>query len=165
ATSAELTARDPKQVVTYKINPRATWSDGTPVTEADFEAQWKADSGANPAYRISSANGYEQIESVARGADDREVVVTFKQPYADWKGLFSPLYPASTNNDPAVFNDGWVGKIPGATGPSSTGSSSGRSRATPRSTPSSTARSTSWTSAPTSTSSTGRRTPRASRSA
>jgi len=117
ATSAELTAKDPKQVVTYKLNPKATWSDGTPVTEADFEAQWKADSGANPAYRISSANGYEQIESVAQGADDHEVVVTFKQPYADWKGLFSPLYPASTNNDPAVFNDGWVGKIPVSAGP------------------------------------------------
>ena len=115
--SAELTAKDPKQVVTYKLNPKAVWSDGTPITEADFEAQWKADNGANPAYKLSSANGYEQIESVAKGADDHEVVVTFKQPYADWKGLFSPLYPASTNNDPKVFNEGWVGKIPTTAGP------------------------------------------------
>ena len=58
-------------------------------------------------------NGYEQIESVAKGADEREVVVTFKQPYADWKGLFSPLYPASTNNDPEVFNDGLDRQDPG----------------------------------------------------
>jgi peptide/nickel transport system substrate-binding protein len=115
--SADLTAKDPKQVITYKLNPKALWSDGTPITEADFEAAWKANNGANPAYKISSANGYEQIESVAKGADDRQVVVTFKQPYADWKGLFSPLYPASTNNDPKVFNEGWVGKIPTTAGP------------------------------------------------
>src|SRR5882724_2484813 len=117
AESIELTAKDPKQVITYKLNPKAVWSDGTPITEADFEAQVKADRGADSAYKISSANGYEKIESVAKGADDREVVVTFKEPYADWKGLFSPLYPASTNNDPKVFNEGWVGKIPVTAGP------------------------------------------------
>ncbi|HEY4410282.1 MAG TPA: ABC transporter family substrate-binding protein [Acidimicrobiia bacterium] len=105
--SAELTAKDPRQVVTYRINPRSAWDDGTPISEADFEAQWKAMSGSNPAYRIASSSGYDQIENVARGADDREVVVTFRRPYADWKALFSPLYPASTNNDPVVFNDGW----------------------------------------------------------
>jgi peptide/nickel transport system substrate-binding protein len=115
--SADLTAKDPKQVVTYKLNPKAVWSDGTPITVADFEAQAKANSGTNPAYKISSANGYEQIESVVKGADEREVVVTFKQPYVDWKGLFSPLYPASTNNDPKVYNEGWVGKILATAGP------------------------------------------------
>ena len=109
AESAELTATDPKQVVTYKLNPKAVWSDGTPITWADIEAQWKAQSGTNPEYKISSKNGYEQIESVVRGADDREAVVTYKQPYTDWKGLFSPLYPASTNNDPEVYNKGWIG--------------------------------------------------------
>jgi peptide/nickel transport system substrate-binding protein len=112
AESAELTAKDPKQVITYKLNPKATWSDGTPLTEADLEAQWKANRDPNSGYKISSANGYEKIESVAKGADEREVVVTYKEPYADWKGLFSPLYPASTNNDPKVFNEGWVGKVP-----------------------------------------------------
>jgi peptide/nickel transport system substrate-binding protein len=105
--SAELTAKEPRQRVTYRINRKAAWDDGTPITAADFEAQWKAMSGSNPAYRVASSAGYDQIESVAAGADDREVVVTFRRPYADWKALFSPLYPASTNNDPAVFNDGW----------------------------------------------------------
>jgi peptide/nickel transport system substrate-binding protein len=105
--SAELTAKDPRQVVTYRINPRAVWDDGTPIAASDFEAQWKSLSGSNPAYRIASSSGYEQIDSVTKGAGDREVVVTFRRPYADWKALFSPLYPASTSNDPAVFNDGW----------------------------------------------------------
>ena len=115
--SAELTATDPKQVITYRINPKATWSDGTPITWADFEAQWKSQNGTNPAYRTASNNGYEHIESVVRGADDREVVVTYAQPYVDWKGLFSPLYPASTNNDPKVYNEGWIGKVPVTAGP------------------------------------------------
>jgi peptide/nickel transport system substrate-binding protein len=115
--AAELTANNPRQVVTYRINPRAVWDDGSPISEADFEAQWKAMSGSNPAYRIASSSGYDQIESVARGADDREVVVTFRRPYADWKALFSPLYPASTNNDPAVFNDGWREKPLTTAGP------------------------------------------------
>ena len=104
--SAELTATAPKQVVTYKINPKAKWYDDTPITWVDYEAQWKARNGTNRAYRVASTQGYDKIESVLRGSDDREVVVTFHQPYSDWKGLFG-LYPASTNRDPAVFNEGW----------------------------------------------------------
>jgi peptide/nickel transport system substrate-binding protein len=115
--AAELTAKEPKQVVTYKFNPKAVWSDGSPISVADIEAQWKAQSGTNKDYRISSSNGYEQIESVVKGADDREAIVTFRQPYVDWKGLFSPLFPASTNNDPKVYNEGWIGKIPTTAGP------------------------------------------------
>jgi peptide/nickel transport system substrate-binding protein len=117
AESAEVTATDPKQVVTYRLNPKATWSDGKPITVADFEAQAKALNGRTKAFKISSANGYEQIESVAQGRDDREVVVTFAQPYADWQGLFDHLYPADTNNNPDVFNDGWKDKPPVTAGP------------------------------------------------
>jgi len=36
ATSAVLTATEPKQIVTYKLNPKATWDDGTPITKTDF---------------------------------------------------------------------------------------------------------------------------------
>lgn len=39
-TSAELTGTSP-QVVTYKIRPEAVWSDGTPISAADFEYTWK----------------------------------------------------------------------------------------------------------------------------
>src|SRR5207248_2804152 len=90
---------EPKQVVTYEINPKAVWYDGTPITWQDFYWQWKASSGTDKAYRISSANGYEDIENVQKGKDDREVIVTFKNKYADWQGIFNPFYPASTNKD------------------------------------------------------------------
>ncbi|HLF40398.1 MAG TPA: ABC transporter family substrate-binding protein [Acidimicrobiia bacterium] len=117
ATSADLTATEPKQVVTYRINRKAAWDDGTAITVADFEAQWRALNGTDQEFKVVSTQGYDKIDSVAKGADEREVVVTFKAPYADWRGLFSPLFPAATNRDPAVFNDGWRGKVPTSAGP------------------------------------------------
>jgi peptide/nickel transport system substrate-binding protein len=115
-SSATLTSPLP-QVVTYTINPKATWSDGTPITWRDFEAQWKALNGTNPALQIASKTGYEDIGSVVRGTDDRQVVVTFARVFAEWEALFSPLYPISTNTDPATFNSGWISKIPLTAGP------------------------------------------------
>lgn len=107
----------PKQVVTYRLNPKAIWYDGTPISAADYIAQWKALNGTNTAYQTSSNTGYNQIESVTQGADKFEVVVTFKAPFADWKSLFQPLYPASTNNDPKIFNAGWKQKFLTSAGP------------------------------------------------
>ena len=107
----------PKQVVTYELNPKAIWYDGTPITAADYAAQWKASNGTNHAYQVSASSGYDQIESVAEGAGKFEVVVTFKKPYADWKALFWPLYPASSNSDPKVFNSGWKNKFLTSGGP------------------------------------------------
>lgn len=108
---------DPKQVVTFKINPKASWYDGTPITWEDVHWQWKASNGENAEYKISSSNGWKDIESVAKGADDREVIATFKNKYADWRGLFSRIFPKSTNQDPKVFNEGWIEKVPTTAGP------------------------------------------------
>jgi peptide/nickel transport system substrate-binding protein len=96
------------QVVTYEINPKAIWYDGTPITWEDFHWQWQANRGVDRAYQIVSANGYENIKSVERGKDDREVIVTYERPYADWQPVFNPIYPVSTNKDPKIFNEGWV---------------------------------------------------------
>jgi peptide/nickel transport system substrate-binding protein len=115
--SAEVTAREPRQVVTYKLNDRARWSDGTPITWKDYQAQVKALDGANSAYTAATTTGYDLVESVARGASDHEVVVTFSKPYAEWQRLFGRLYPAATNDNPAQFNTGWLGRIPVSAGP------------------------------------------------
>ncbi|WP_406317921.1 ABC transporter family substrate-binding protein [Streptosporangium sp. NBC_01639] len=106
-----------KQTVTYKINDKAAWSDGEPITYKDFQAQWKALNGENKKYQVSSTDGYDRVESVEKGATDKDVVVTFAKNYPDWKGMFSPLYPASTNETPEGFNKGWVDKIPVTAGP------------------------------------------------
>lgn len=115
-TSADASATDPG-TVTYWINPEAVWSDGRPITWRDFEAQWKALSGADPAYQVASTAGYDQITSVRPGTDNHQVVITFNGAYPEWRGLFSPLYPASTNTDPSVFNSGWVNRLPTTAGP------------------------------------------------
>lgn len=114
--SADLTNQLP-QTVTYVIQPAATWSDGTPITWRDFEAQWKALTGAYPGEQTVREPGYGEIASVTRGSDDKHVVVTFADQFPEWQGLFSPLYPASTNANPAVFNTGWLRKIPTTAGP------------------------------------------------
>jgi peptide/nickel transport system substrate-binding protein len=101
---------DPQQVITYELNPKAIWYDGSPISAADWIAQWKALNGTNKAYQIASSSGYDQIGSVTQGKDQFEVVVTFAHKFADWQSLFSPLFPASTNNDPNVFNTGWTQK-------------------------------------------------------
>ena len=117
----ELTSDDPQQI-TYDINADATWSDGTPITAEDLIAQWEALNGTNAEYNISSTTGYDQIESVEQGDSEKQAVVTFKNPYADWQALYSPLYPASTNSDPNVFNTGWIEQPQVTAGPFQLGS-------------------------------------------
>ena len=100
-------ALEPKQIVTYALNPKARWYDGTPITWEDFYWQWRACNGTDKAYQVASTNGYEVIENVQKGANEREVIVTYRRRYSDWQPVFSQIYPASTNKDPKVFNEGW----------------------------------------------------------
>lgn len=116
-TSATQTSASP-QTIEYKLNPKAKWSDGTAITEADFAAQWKALNGKTKAYQPASTTGYEQISSVSQGkAGKYDVVVKFAKPFVDWKSLFSPLYPAKYNNSPQLFNKGYLNAIPVTAGP------------------------------------------------
>ncbi|MEU4980604.1 ABC transporter family substrate-binding protein [Streptomyces sp. NPDC021969] len=104
--SAEVVDTEPKQVVVYKLNQQAVWSDGREIGAADFAAQWRALSGRDSAYWTARNAGYDRIEKVERGANDLEVKVTFSRPYADWKALFTPLYPKDVTGTPDAFNDG-----------------------------------------------------------
>lgn len=106
---AVAVASEPKQVVRYRLNAKARWSDGRPLAWGDLAAQWRALSGANGAFQSASSTGYEDIENVEAGGPN-EVVVTFARRFADWQSLFSPLYPASVNGDPAAFNHGWLAR-------------------------------------------------------
>lgn len=114
---AELTRTKPKQVITYDLNPKARWSDGIPLGYRDFQALWRACRGRDHGYQITSSTGYERIESVERGANDRQVVVTFARPFGEWRGLFTPLYPAKTISDPTRWDHAWLNRIPVTAGP------------------------------------------------
>ena len=119
--SASVTSSSPQTVV-YTLNPKAVWSDGTPITADDFIYNWQAQSG-NPAYTDvggkpyddASTAGYNQIQSVV-GSDPsggaacapgstadrnvglcpngRTITVTFKPSFADWRSLFTNIVPA-----------------------------------------------------------------------
>ncbi|WP_240167809.1 ABC transporter family substrate-binding protein [Streptomyces noursei] len=110
-TSAEVVSDHP-QVVRYRLNPKAKWSDGKPLSWRDFAAQWKALNGRDKRFAAADTSGYAQISEVARGADDQEVTVTFGTPYADWQRLFDPLLPASLNATPESFATAWAGTVP-----------------------------------------------------
>ena len=118
-TSVELTQTDP-QVVTYTINPKATWSDGTPITWEDIAAQINATSGKDEAFAIASPNGSDRVASVTRGADDRQAVMTFAQHYPEWRGMFAGntmLLPKSVTANPDVFNKGQLDNPGPSAGP------------------------------------------------
>ncbi|MFD0885962.1 ABC transporter family substrate-binding protein [Streptosporangium algeriense] len=115
--AGKVTGTRPRQVVTLTLNPRARWSDGTPITWEDYRAQWRAMSGSNADYRVASTTGYRDIADVTRGKDDHEVIVTFAKPFGDWQSLFGPLYPRSTNATAETFNTAWLNRIPVTAGP------------------------------------------------
>lgn len=106
ASKVELTSTKP-QVVTYTLNPNAKWSDGKAIGLADFQGFWQAQNGSNEAFEVVSTTGYENIKSIKKGKSANEIVVTFKEVYADWIGLFGGLLPASLTKDPATFNTAW----------------------------------------------------------
>ncbi len=96
--SAELVSTSPQTVV-YKINPRAVWSDGVPISADDFVYNWQAQSGTGTdidgkPFDAVDTSGYRNIQSVTGSDGGKTVTVVFKQPYGDWERLFSNLVPA-----------------------------------------------------------------------
>ncbi|MER5470133.1 ABC transporter substrate-binding protein [Streptomyces sp. NPDC002685] len=115
--SAKVVDTEPKQVVVYKLNQQAVWSDGREIGAADFAAQWRALSGKDSAYWTARNAGYDRIEKIERGKNNLEVRVTFSRPYADWKALFSPLYPKDVMGTADSFNDAARRKLKTTAGP------------------------------------------------
>lgn len=118
-TSVELTSTDP-QVVTYTINPKAVWTDGTPITWEDVAAQVNATSGNDDRFLFASPNGSERVASVTKGVDERQAVITFASHFADWRGMFAGnamLAPKAMTEDPETFNRGFLDKPAPSAGP------------------------------------------------
>ncbi|WP_063055300.1 ABC transporter family substrate-binding protein [Nocardia salmonicida] len=115
-TDIQLTGTAPQQV-TYTINPKAVWSDGTPITWEDMRSQAQALSGKDVAYQVRGTDGFDRVEKVERGVDDRQAVVTFAKHYAEWKGMFNPLYPKASTESPASFENWARNSLPVSAGP------------------------------------------------
>ncbi len=119
ATSVEVTSTDP-QVVEIKLNPKAVWEDGTPITYKDYEATWKAMNGTNEAYSPASTAIFDQIKSIESAGSDFDFKVTFSEVNADWASIFvgsQGVLPAAVASDPGVFNTGYVTKALPSSGP------------------------------------------------
>ncbi|MFC1417451.1 ABC transporter family substrate-binding protein [Streptacidiphilus cavernicola] len=115
-TGVEQTSAQPQTVV-YHLNPKAVWSDGKPLSAADFSAQWHALNGKDQAFWTAGTAGYDDIASVSQGATPQDVKVVFSKPYGPWKGLFAPLYPAAATATAAAFNEGSRTKLAADAGP------------------------------------------------
>jgi peptide/nickel transport system substrate-binding protein len=93
--SAEPLNLSPLTVV-YTLNPKAVWSDGVPITAADFKYAWEQQRGDpdGSSTDVVSIAGYRDIASVTGTNGGHTVTVKFKTVFADWQQLFSNLLPA-----------------------------------------------------------------------
>ncbi len=103
----DKSVKDGNTVVTYTINPKATYNDGSPIDWKSFEATWKANSGQDQAYQPSATDGYSLIKSVTQGTDARQAVVTFNGVYAWVDGLFNVLLNPKAGSA-KTFNSGYL---------------------------------------------------------
>ena len=94
--------------LTYRLNPAAVWSDGTPITSTDVWFTWRA--RLDTAGTLDTA-GYDLVTGV-RTDDPQLAVVTFSEPYAPWRDLFDPLLPAHHLGPDTNVADRWNESIP-----------------------------------------------------
>ncbi len=105
---AEVVGLNPMKV-SYQIDPKATWSDGYPITAADFVYNWHEQLSFAPLLPFAGdLAGYRDISSISSSNGGKTVTVSFKTPYADWEDLFANLIPAHI-----AERTGWVGAFEG----------------------------------------------------
>ncbi len=81
--------------VTFRLDPRARWSDGEPVTSADVAFTWRTMMA--PANQVASRAGWDQIASIRPGRTATGAAcpattcftVAFRGDYAPWRDIFS----------------------------------------------------------------------------
>uniref|UniRef100_UPI0031CE53FB ABC transporter family substrate-binding protein n=1 Tax=Saccharothrix mutabilis TaxID=33921 RepID=UPI0031CE53FB len=95
--SIKVTSSDP-QVIEWKVNKAAVWSDGQPIDCDDFHLKWlaatskakvKGEDGKEASIFDSSDTGYKDISKLECSDSDKTIKTTFSAPFADYRGLFS----------------------------------------------------------------------------
>ena len=91
---AEVVSLHPMRVE-YQLDPKAVWSDGVPITAADFTYNWHEQLAHESELPVAGPLvGYRDISAIASSNGGKTVTVTFRQAYADWESLFTNLIPA-----------------------------------------------------------------------
>ena len=78
-------AKSKPLTISFKFKQNAVWSDGKPVTCADYKATVAV--YVNPQNNVISRTGWEDIKSIT--CKGKAGVVVFKTQYADWESLIS----------------------------------------------------------------------------
>lgn len=109
-SDVEVTSTSPL-TIQYDINPSAVWSDGVPVSVADFIYAWQSQRGdgvdANgQADQVASTLGYRDVASVTSSHGGKTVTVVFTTPFTDWRVMFNNMVPAHIAEQ-VGWNDGF----------------------------------------------------------
>ncbi len=116
-SATEVSSRP--QTVVYQINPRAVWSDGTPVTYADFVYNWQAqsgqsrftDAGGKP-YTPADEAGYADIAKVTGNpADPYTATVTFSVALSGLALAFFPTWCPPMSPQAIGFSSGFTDPV------------------------------------------------------
>lgn len=103
------------KTITYKLKEGIKWSDGTPLTCADF--QFTLEAIMTPGVGVVSTTGYNQLEKV-ECPDPNTVVLKFKEFYAPYLTLFDNLVlPKHYCGDPKDMKNWAYNRKPLGTGP------------------------------------------------
>lgn len=116
AESVEVADRDPL-TVEVKLNPKAVWAGGTPITSRDMVAFWQAQNGSDDDFEVISTDGYDAISAVEPGDDEFSYSVTFKQRTAEWPQYVYPRLPANVSSSPKLFNQAFRDRAISSNGP------------------------------------------------
>jgi peptide/nickel transport system substrate-binding protein len=100
-------------VITLKLRDDIWWSDGEPLTSADFVFTYEM--VIDPGNAVASRDPYDPFVTGVDAPDEQTVVVTFEQPYAPWlaklftagvlpKHVLEPVFEAEGTIDNAAWN-------------------------------------------------------------
>ncbi len=98
-------------VLTFNLRDDIVWSDGTPITSADFIFTYEM--VVDPNNIVTSTYPYDQI-ATAEAPDERTVILTFDEPFVPWQAtlwhgilpqhVLGPVYEADGTLDNAEWN-------------------------------------------------------------
>ena len=96
--------------LTMHLRDGLVWSDGEPLTSADFKFTWQMI--IDPKNTVSSAYPYDNIDNIET-PDEKTVVVQFAKPFAPWiilwrgilpEHILKPVYDSEGTIDNAEWN-------------------------------------------------------------
>lgn len=109
---------DGGQTITVKLNPSATWSDGTPLTAEDFVFTYEMI--INEKNTVATTYPYKEEIASVEAPDAQTLVIRFNEPFAPWltsvfagsststpvlpKHILQPVFEAEGSIDAAEWN-------------------------------------------------------------